>query len=315
MTVERRIKRTTARFLSIVILATGLVAGGCSLQKFTVKQTASVLGEGAVAMDRESDPQFAREAFPASLKTFESLLVHVPENEQLLELLAEGYFSYAFGFIEMDLARAQVELAPEERIEDLTERAVLHYMRARDYGFRLLDMPALEKAAKKPNLEKVKKLLKNVEKDQVPGLFWASYGWGSAVNLAQQDPNMVAALPVVEAMMRRVVELDPSFYDYGAHLFFGVYYASRPKIAGGNPEKAKEHFDKAMKKAGDRNLIIPVLYGRYYGAQTQDQEFFNKMMEKVKTTDAEKYPDKRLNNEIAKDRMEFWTKHADELFY
>ena len=298
------------------ILAAGLVASsGCSLQKMTVRQTAKVLGKGAVTLDRESDPKFARQALPASLKTFESLLVSDPDNTRLLKLCAEGYFSYAFGFLEMDLARAQVELAEEHEIEELTERAVDHYLRARDYGFRLLDRPALEKAAKKPNVEKVKEILKKVEKEDVPGLFWAAYGWGSAINLAQQDPNMVAKLPVVEAMMNRVEKLDETFYDAGVHVFFGVYYASRPKMAGGNPEKAKKHFETAMKLAGDKNLIIPFLYGRYYGAQTQNRELFDEMMQKVLTKDLDKHPNRRLNNSIAQERAEFWTRNADELFY
>jgi len=308
------------RLFRLVLVASALAAGGttlsgCSLEQMTVRQTVDVMAEGAVAMDRETDPVFAREALPASLKTFETLLVKDPGNERLLELLAEGYFSYAFGFVEYDLAEAQVEIAPEERIEKLRDRAVLHYLRARDYGFRLLDRPTLKEAAMKPDLDVVQVELKKLEKEDVPGLFWAAYGWGSAINLAQQDPDLVAGLPVVEAMMERVAELDPSYYDSGVHTFFGVYYASRPKMAGGSPEKAKKHFEKAMERHGDRNLMIPFLYGRYYGAQTQNRELFDRMMKKVSEADLSEHPDRRLNNEVARKRASLWSEHADELFY
>lgn len=308
------------RYLRAILVATAVAAGvaslsGCSLEQMTIKQTVDVMAEGSVAMDREKDPVFAREALPASLKTFETLLVNDPDNERLLELLAEGYFSYAFGFVEYDLAEAQVEVAPEERIERLQERAVLHYLRARDYGFRLLDRPKLEEAAMQPDLEVVQSQLKKVGREDVPGLFWAAYGWGSAINLSQQDPDLVAGLPVVEAMMERVAELDPTYYDSGVHTFFGVYYASRPKMAGGSPEKAKKHFEKAMEQHGDRNLMIPFLYGRYYGAQTQNRELFDRMMKKVAEADLSKHPDRRLNNEIARKRASLWSEHADELFY
>lgn len=306
---------TRYRWLAAVAIAAVISATGCSLKKLTVRQTADVLTEGSVVIDRESDPKFAREAFPASLKTFESLLVHDPGNEGLLKLLAEGYFSYAFGFIEQDLARAQVELASEKRIETLTERALIHYLRSRDYGFRLLGHSAFEKAARKPDVERVEQLLDEMEKEDVPGLFWTAYGWGSAINLGQQNPDLAAKLPVVEAMMKRVLELDEDYYDAGAHLFFGVSYASRPKMAGGDPDKAKKHFEAAMEEAGQRNLMIPFLYGRYYGAQTQNRELFDQMMNTVLEGEVEPYPDNRLNNEIAKDRAEFWKQHADDLFY
>jgi len=268
-----------------------------------------------VALDRERDPEFARQALPANLKTFEALLVNDPDNETLLELLAEGYFSYAFGFLEHDLAEAQIEAAPEDEIERTQERAVVHYLRARDYGFRLLDRTKLEKAAKELDVERVQTHLEKLEKEDVPGLFWAAYGWGSAINLDQQNTDLVAGLPVVEAMMNRVLELDETYFDSGPHMFFGVYYASRPKMAGGDPKRAKRHFETALENHGERNLMIPFLYGRYYGAQTQNRELFDRMMKKVAEADLSSHPERRLNNEIARDRAEFWAEHADELFF
>ncbi len=300
--------------LAAVACAVAVAAGGC-VQRIAVEQTIEALDEGAVAMNRESDPEFARQAFPSNLKTFEALLINAPDNERLLRRLSEGYFSYAFGFLEQDLNEAEIELADEERIDELVGRTILHYRRARNYGFRLLDRPEFREAATNLNVDRVEALLSEMGDAQVPGLFWTAYAWGSLINLAQQDPDMVAALPVVERMMQRVIELDESYYDWGPHLFFGVYYASRPEVAGGDAEQAKHHFETALEGAGESNLMIPFLYGRYVGPQTQDRELFERMMQKVKTADLGKAPDNRLNNEIAKDRAEFWTKHADELFY
>jgi tetratricopeptide (TPR) repeat protein len=302
------------RSLFVLACLLMLATGGC-IQRIAVNQTIEALDEGAVVMNRESDPAFARQALPSQLKTFEALLVNSPGNDRLLERLAEGYFSYAFGFLEQDLAEAQIALDDQARIDELTDRAIDHYRRARDYGFRRLDNPEFRQAATNLEVDRVEELLAEMDEDDVPGLFWTAYAWGSWINRAQQDPDTVAALPVVERMMRRVVELDASYQDWGAHTFFGVYYASRPEAAGGDPEKAKQHFETALEQAGDRNLMIPFLYGRYYGAQTQNRELFDRMMQKVETADLGEYPDRRLNNELARDRAEFWTEHADELFY
>jgi hypothetical protein len=86
-------------------------------------------------------------------------------------------------------------------------------------------------------------------------------------------------------------------------------------MAGGDPEKAKKHFEIAMEKAGERNLMIPFLYARFYGAQTQNRELFDKLMGQILEADFGEHPDTRLFNELAKDRAEFWTEQADELFY
>lgn len=300
-----------------LLLSLMVVAGpaGCSFEKFTVKQTANVFAKGKLAMDRENNPTFARDALPASIKTLESLLISAPENEKLLRLLAESYFSYAFGFLQHDIYVAEAQLADEAEIESLITRTIDHYTRARDYGFRLLGDQAFRKAAMKPDVDKVKSMLEDMDEDDVPGLFWIGYSWGTAINLAQQNPDMVAALPVVEAIMKRVEQLDDTYFYSGVHVFFGVYYASRPAMAGGNPEKAKEHFEEAMKQHGDVDLMIPFLYGRYWGTQTQNREFFDTMMQKVLEEDLSEHPNTRLRNEIARDRAAFWKEQADDLFY
>ena len=300
---------------NLLFLAFVILFSGCSLQKMAVSQTADVLYTGSIAMEREPDPVFAEQAIPASLKTLETFLVSAPENEKILELLARGYYSYAFGFIEGDLERAQIELAPESEIQELTDRAVLHYLRSREFGFQLLDKPAFEKAAREGNEDKLQSELKKLEAEDVPGLFWVGYGWASAINLKQDDSDMVARLGVVEKIMSRVEELNDDYFDGGVHFFFGVLYASRPPMFGGDPEEALKHFEIAMEKNGTKNLMIPYLYARYYATQTQNRELFVEMMHRVETANLDTVPDRRLNNTIAQKRARFWLENIDELIY
>jgi len=290
----------------------GLFTAGCNARKMTANMAAPLLLEGSIAMDGEADLLLAREAFPATLKTIESFLVSSPDNPDLLLLLARGYSSYAFGFLEGDLERAQIE-GTEDEVQRLTRRAVMHYLRGRDYALRLLDRPKLEKAVADGDLDKLAKILARLEKDEVPALFWATYGWGSAANLAQEDVELMACLPSIERMIERVIELDAG-YNAGLPLAFqGVYYASKPRIAGGDPEKAKAYFERAMEAHGDANMLIPYLYGRYVGAQTQDRAHFDKMMKKVLEADLQAHPELRLTNEVARERARFWAARADQL--
>jgi hypothetical protein len=291
-----------------------MALAGCGVERFTTDTTAPALANGALALDRESDLQFARESLPASLKTMEAFLVSSPQNQDLLFLLTRGFNAYAFGFIEADLERARLE-GSTERADALTRRALLHYLRARAYGFRLLDFPELEAAALDGDLEETRRYLQDLTPDDVPALFWLTQAWSAAINLAQDDPDMVNARPVVEAILERILALDAGYMDGMPLAAYGAHHASRAAMFGGNPEKAKAAFSEAVRSYGDRNLLICYLYARTYAAQTQDRALFNQMMARVLDADVEKHPDQRLSNEIARERARLWVTHADEIFF
>jgi hypothetical protein len=299
---------------TIIIAAAAVLASGCNMQKLTANQTADLLLMGSISLERESDMQFAREALPGGLKTMETFLVASPDNESLHLLLTRGYTTYAFAFLEGEAEKGQFKLSQDE-LDELNRRAVLHYMRARDYGFMLLDKPEFEDAAKSGRFDDAKARLKQMEEEDVEGLFWVAQAWGSAINLRQEDPDMLDGLELVEAIMDRMLELDDDYYFAGPHLLKAVYLTSKPPMFGGDPEKAKEHFEIAMARHGDQLLLIPYLYGRFYGAQKQDVKTFNRMMKHVLEADLESYPDQMLANEIARDRARFWVANSSELFF
>lgn len=304
----------SARLWLILFCLCALVFAGCSMNKIAADSTAHLLADGAVALDRESDLEFARDAFPASLKTLETFLINSPTNPKLQFLLTYGFNSYAYGFLEGDLEKARLH-GTQEEVDRLTRRAILHYLRARYYGFKVLDYPALEKAALAGDADRVRQHLANLEKADVPPLFWTTHAWAGAINLAQDDPDMVGALPVVELFLERILELDPGYKESMPRVFMATYFASRPPMFGGKPEEAKVFYDKAMNAHGDENLLIPYLYARFYATQVQDRRLFNELMAKVLEADAAQYPDLRLSNEIARERARFWVQNVDELFF
>jgi TRAP transporter T-component len=289
-----------------------VAAGACNVKKFTADTTAKNLEYGSVAMDREADLEFARYAFPASLKTLETFLVASPSNRSLLLLLARGYNAYAFGIIEADLERAQLD-GSDEVVEQLSRRAEIHYLRGREYGFRWLARPKLEAAAREGDREALAAELERLRPEDAPGLFWAVYGWASAVNLAKDDSAMMTGLPVIELMMNRVYALDPHYNAGAPYAMLGVYHASKPPALGGDPKQAKGYFDEGMAAHGKENLLLPYLYARFYAPMVQDRKLFDAMIAKVAKADVTAYPDLRLTNEIARDRARFWAANVDEI--
>ena len=49
-----------------------------------------------------------------------------------------------------------------------------------------------------------------------------------------------------------------------ALVFLGGYEASMPKAVGGNPEKAKDYFERALKLTGRKNHIVLINYATLY---------------------------------------------------
>jgi predicted anti-sigma-YlaC factor YlaD len=299
------------RVRSFVLLGS-LALAGCNLNKLTANATAGMLEYGSIAMEREADLEFARDAFPASLKTLETFLVSSPENESLLLLLSRGYSSYAFAMIEGDLEYAGSE-GTDAQVDEYTRRAKIHYLRGRTYGFRLLAHAKLEKAALDGDLATLDAELAKLKKDDVPGLFWTTYGWLSFINLSKDDAKVLTGLSAVERMLDRVITLDPDYNAGSPLLMRAVYLVSKPVAFGGKPAEGKKVFDQVMAKWGTRNLLVPYLYARAYCPQVQDRKLFDQLIEQVISADVASEPDLRLNNEVARSRARFWKAHADDL--
>jgi hypothetical protein len=124
----------------------------------------------------------------------------------------------------------------------------------------------------------------------------------------------LAELPRVELMMQRVLELDEGF-NYGSpHLFMGIWFASRPKVAGGDLRKSQEHFLKAIELGEGKFLMAYVYYANYYARQALDKDLFISTLQKVLKTPADILPDLTLLNTVAKKQAKELMSRVEEYF-
>src|SRR5579885_173912 len=114
------------------------------------------------------------------------MVVVSPENTTLLELSAQAYCSYTFGFLEDDL-----EQIPEgdAKWEPLRKRATDLYKRCEGYGLRLLHLaddhfPEARSHDFSPLSASVAKI---DDMDAVPGMFWTGLALASQINLNRDD--------------------------------------------------------------------------------------------------------------------------------
>lgn len=288
---------------AVLLAAAAAFLAGCSslnhvANHVAVLSTADILTLGRGATLDEPDYQLAHDAMPAQLKLVETLIVSEPADRGLRRLAAEGFAGGAFLFIE----------------ETDPARAKALYLRGRDHALAALALKSRFAGLADKTLDDFQKSLRYATIDDVPDLFWAGAGWGGYVNLSKDDASALAELPKVTALMTRVQELDPSFHFAGADMFFGVYYASRPRILGGDPAKAKAAFDRVHKITKGQYLMTHVLNARWYAVAVQDRELFKQLLTKVLESPAGRLPQSRLTDEAAKRRAGLLLEKIDDYF-
>lgn len=282
---------------AVPVLALALLAG-CSLRSIAVRSAAEILPRGIAAFYEEPDPALAREAMGSQLKLVEVLLKNDPGNPELLLAAAQGFGGYAFLFLE----------------DEAPDRAKRIYARGRDFGIRALGKVLPARFDREPDLGKFSAMLGKVGKRDAGLLFWTAYAWGGWADLSRNDPQALADLPKVEAMMRRVEELSPGYFFGGPDLFFGAYYGSRPRILGGDPEKSRSHFERAVAASDGKFLMARVLYAQFYGVPSGDRELFRRSLEAALAGSPADLPEQRLANEVARIRARKLLEAIDELF-
>ena len=291
---------TTIRFLKCCLLLVLLVIllSACAANKsLTVAATASLLEDISKAANRQSDLKLIREGMPAYLMLIDGMVEAVPDNEHLLIVAAQGYASFASAFIQD---------------EDQDYAGVL-YAKAKEYALRALEQIGFNSPAASP-FEEFEKGLQKLGKNDVPYMFWAASCWGHWINLNMGSMEALAELPRVESMMKRVLELDEGYYYGGPHIFMGIWFASRPKIAGGNLNRARYHFQKAIELGEGQFLMSYVYYAHYYAKKAFDKELFLTTLEKVLQTPVDIMPDLTLLNTVAHTKAKALLEEANEYF-
>ena len=283
--------------LALLFLVLGLV-GGCSPSRFAVQATLPLVGSQILAMQEESDPVLAEKAIPANLKMLEGLLKQDPDNAWILENLAEGFCGYAFSFLE----------------DTEPGRASSLYERGKDYALRATIIRTGREKWQDLSLDEWSLVLKEVEVAHQPPLFWLGQCWGGWLMQNLDSVEAFADIPRLETLMKKVHELNPAFHHAGPNLFLGAFYGGRSRMLGGNPEKSRHHFEKALELTENKYLLVRLLFAKTYAVQNQDRELFESQLQAVLQAPPNLFPEQRLANEVARKKAAQLLGQIDELF-
>jgi len=289
-----------------------LLLAPCTPKQIASDITAQIMRGGSPSFEMEDDVELAETTGMTMIKMLESFQHDNPKNKTYLLLLSRSYANYAFGFLEWNMIQYKNSDPEKSRINEV--RAKKFYKKGKEFGLAVLNRnAAFEKALTKDH-DTFKKALKTFGRSKIPALFWTAFNWGSWINLNKDSPMAIAEFPKAEAIMYRVLELDPNYHYSGPRLFFGVAFGSRPKMFGGDPAKSKDFFEKALAAYKRKFLMTQVMYAQTYAVQNQDRALFDSLLNEVIATKPDILPDQRLANELAHIRAQWLLNNAVTMF-
>ena len=299
------------RWSGRALVATGLLlaSAGCSIRSLAINALAKSLAASGDVFASDEDPELVRDATPFALKTMETLLAEKPKHKGLLLSACRGFNQYAYAFVETEAEELEEVDYPAASRE--YDRALKLYLRARDYCLRSLE---LESPGIRRHLETLPETaVQDFGEELVPLLFWTGASWGGAISLGQDRPEIVVDLPAVRALIGRVLELDEA-YDRGAVHAAMIVVEALPEAMGGSPERARQHFQRAVELSGGLDAGPYVILAESVSVAAQDWREFESLLEQALAIDPDGEPGLRLANTIAQRRARRLLDRVEDLF-
>ncbi len=290
-----------------------LFGAGCSIKKFAMKKVADALTapEGGTVFTGDNDPELVGDALPFAIKMYESLMVSIPNHRGLQLKTGSIYVMYANAFLYTPATMLTEEQYKEQ--EFLFKRAKNLYLRGRDIILDAIEKkyPGFKEALHKKDYPRA---LGSMKKDDVPFLYWAGAGWLGAYAIDPFDMDLGISMPRAAALMEKVRELDEGFNQGAIHDFYIVYYGSLPDYMGGDLEKSREHFRKALEFSRGKFTSPYLSLATTVCVKDQNVEEFKQLLQKVLDIDPDADPDNRLLNTLNHRKARWLLDHVEDFF-
>jgi hypothetical protein len=245
--------------LGVLLVTVGCLSGCSSLVNTATNQLANNL---STAILDSSDVDTVREAIPAYLVLIDSLVLGDQPSPDLLLAAA-------------DLNGAFASLVDVQRSAGLSRKALNYAQRG-----------ACLKAAKLCDLSEMSfadfsDRVAEIDSNDLDSAFALAAAWTGWIQANSSDWAAVGQLARVKALMSRILALKDD-YDAGrAHLYMGGLETILPASMGGNPEKGRLHFEKALEFSGGKFLMAQVIYAEQYAKLVFDQTLHDELLRSV----------------------------------
>lgn len=312
VSLPRALKRATTNSTCVLLLCLlSASACGCSFKRIAVNKLGDALAAGGTTFASDDDPELIRDAVPFSLKLMESFLAESPKHRGLLLATCSGFTQYGYAFVQVDAD--EIESRDLAKATELRKRSQKLYLRARNYGLRGLEVshPKFEHALRANPKEAVRKL---TSPKDVPLMYWTATAWGAAISVSKDNPDLIADLPIAEALMDRALELAEDFEDGAIHVFLISYEMARPGGKAEAESRARKHFNRAVELTQGRLASPFVSLAEQVSVAKQDKAEFQSLLNCALAIDVDAKPEWRLVNLVMQRRARWLLSCTDDLF-
>ncbi|MDH3619946.1 MAG: TRAP transporter TatT component family protein [Gammaproteobacteria bacterium] len=279
---------------ALLIGVAAISLSGCaSLISSATSGFADNLSESILNQD---DPETAKAALPTFMVMIDSMLRDNPDDPDMLSSGATLYASYGAVFAD-----------DEARASRLTTRA-------RDYALRAM-CETYTPACTWPdnNYDEFVATLDGIGPKKAEFLY--TYGFASLAYLRahSSDWNSLAELPQIEALFNHYLDISRDEVNVAVYTYMGILLTLRPPALGGEPERARVYFERAIAETDGHDLSAKVEYARGYAKLLYERELHDRLLNEVMEADPH-HDGFILGNVLAKDQAAALLAEADEYF-
>ncbi len=279
------------------LLIVFLILNGCTTQQILRRGTVRLLPSLEAAVFGESNLDVARTALESDIVLLDAVLRET-SDPRLHLAQARLLCGYAFLFV-----------APEDSRE-----AVRLYRRAAGEAASAFPGKLAPAAPLSGGPRFFRDWLQRCGAKEQEPLFWYTFARAGIVQQDPSTPEHLLLLPRLEAMMERSVELDAEYFHGLGLLFLGALAAQRPRVLGGDPEKARRLFRRVRELNSGRFLLVDYYEALYYCTATGDRERFGELLKRLETPVSEPEGDLSLFNTWVRTQREYLLHVEESLF-
>lgn len=251
---------------ALLIAAFSMLAGGCST---LISSAATGLADNlSAAILNQDDPELVRAGAPSYLLLLDSFVEGNPDDPGILSAGATLYATYGAVFAD-----------DETRASRLTTRA-------RRYALTAM-CESYEPSCNWPDAtyDEFVVTLDGVGKKRADYLY--TYGFASLAYLRahSSDWNSLAELPQIEALFNHYIDISGNDSNGSVYTFMGILLTLRPPSLGGEPERARGYFEKAISETNGNDLNAKVEFARSYARLLYERELHDRLLNEVVAAD------------------------------
>lgn len=277
-----------------LILPCILATAGCSF--IISKTTGDLVSNLSAAILSNDDLATVEAGGPAYLLMVDGLVQGEPDNVLLLCSAAKLYTAYTAVFIK-----------DKDRAKKLTNKAI-------SYAFRAACARRPEACSlRSGRYQTFVDIIAGMNANDVPVLYSLGEAWAGWIQAHKDSLIAIAELSRVEAIMKRIVELNELYEDGGAHFYLGVFATLLPPALGGRAEEGRNHFERAIEISGGRNLMVKVTFARQYARLMFDRKLHDRLLSEVLKADPNS-PGYTLINTLARQEAQELLDSANNYF-